>query len=159
MDEMLDDTLESLDDNEDELEEEAQEEVNKVLFQITDGKLGVANGKVGAIPVRCSCRWLRGEADLRLNRSRAGQRRRRLRRTRRWSGPSQGYSALELSRGRIGCTIRQAAGYPLNVRNRHCNKAMRIAIGRHYNALRICVSSSTLSPLSSSLPLSLSSSS
>lgn len=55
MDEMLDDTMESLDDNEDELEEEAQEEVDKVLFQITDGKLGVANGKVGAIPVSRSC--------------------------------------------------------------------------------------------------------
>jgi charged multivesicular body protein 3 len=51
MSEMLDDTMESLDDNEDELEEEAQEEVDKVLWQITDGKLGQANGQVGALPV------------------------------------------------------------------------------------------------------------
>ena len=33
---MIQDTMESLD--EDEIEEEAEEEVNKVLFQITDGK-------------------------------------------------------------------------------------------------------------------------
>lgn len=52
MDEMLDDTMESLDDNEDELEEEAQAEVDKVLFQITDGKLGQAASKVGSLPVR-----------------------------------------------------------------------------------------------------------
>lgn len=51
MDEMLDDTMESLDDNEDELEEEAQAEVDRVLFSITDGKLGQTSGKVGAIPV------------------------------------------------------------------------------------------------------------
>ncbi|KAM0752223.1 hypothetical protein T439DRAFT_299954 [Meredithblackwellia eburnea MCA 4105] len=50
MSEMLDDTMESLDDNEDELEEEAQEEVDQILFQITDGKLGQASGKVGALP-------------------------------------------------------------------------------------------------------------
>ena len=39
MDEMLEDTLASLDDEE-ELEEEADAEVDKVLFEITDGKLG-----------------------------------------------------------------------------------------------------------------------
>ncbi|GAA5860987.1 hypothetical protein JCM8547_007998 [Rhodosporidiobolus lusitaniae] len=50
MSEMMDDTLEALDEDEDELEEEAQEEVDKVLWQITDGKLGQASGKVGEIP-------------------------------------------------------------------------------------------------------------
>lgn len=41
MEEMMDDTLEGLDDDP-ELEEEAEEEVDRVLFEITDGKLGVA---------------------------------------------------------------------------------------------------------------------
>ncbi|SCV71176.1 BQ2448_2764 [Microbotryum intermedium] len=50
MAEMMDDTLDAMDEDEDELEEEAQEEVDKVLWQITDGKLGQANGKVGALP-------------------------------------------------------------------------------------------------------------
>ncbi|ORY92752.1 Snf7 family [Leucosporidium creatinivorum] len=50
MSEMLDDTMEGLDEDEDELEDEAQEEVDKVLWQITDGKLGQTNGKVGALP-------------------------------------------------------------------------------------------------------------
>ncbi|KAL7413053.1 vacuolar sorting protein Vps24 [Mrakia frigida] len=40
MEEMLDDTLESLDEDED-LEEEADAEVDKVLYELTDGKLGV----------------------------------------------------------------------------------------------------------------------
>lgn len=52
MSEMVDDTLDGLDENEDELDEEAQEEVDKVLFQITDGKLGQSNGPVGTLPVR-----------------------------------------------------------------------------------------------------------
>ncbi|GAA6059297.1 hypothetical protein JCM10212_006690 [Sporobolomyces blumeae] len=51
MTEMLDDTMEALDEGEDdELEDEAQEEVDKVLWQITDGKLGQASGKVGTLP-------------------------------------------------------------------------------------------------------------
>jgi len=52
MTEMLDDTMETLDDADEELEDEAQEEVDKVLWQITDGKLGQASasGKVGALP-------------------------------------------------------------------------------------------------------------
>jgi len=41
MEEMIDETLEAVDDDE-ELEEEADEEVEKVLFQLTDGKLGQA---------------------------------------------------------------------------------------------------------------------
>ncbi|KAG7566971.1 hypothetical protein FFLO_01230 [Filobasidium floriforme] len=45
IEEMMDDTMEALDD--DELEEEADAEVEKVLFDLTDGKLGQA-GAVGA---------------------------------------------------------------------------------------------------------------
>ncbi|KAF8339007.1 Snf7 family [Cantharellus anzutake] len=44
MEEMVDDTLEELDQDE-ELEEEANEEVDKVLFELTDGKFG----KVGEV--------------------------------------------------------------------------------------------------------------
>jgi charged multivesicular body protein 3 len=40
MEDMLEDTLEGLDEDP-ELEEEAEEEVDRVLFEITDGKLGV----------------------------------------------------------------------------------------------------------------------
>ena len=45
MEELMEDTLDSgvLGEDEDELEEEAQEEVDKVLYQLTDGKLGQAN--------------------------------------------------------------------------------------------------------------------
>ncbi len=49
MDEMMQDTLEGLDDED--LEEEADAEVDKVLYDLTDGKLGQA-GAVGAeLPV------------------------------------------------------------------------------------------------------------
>ena len=51
MTEMLDDTMETLDEEDEELEDEAQAEVDKVLYQITDGKLGqVDAGKVGELP-------------------------------------------------------------------------------------------------------------
>lgn len=50
MEEMLDDTLEGLDEDP-ELEEEAEEEVDRVLYEITDGKLGVA-GAGKELPVR-----------------------------------------------------------------------------------------------------------
>ncbi|KDE06578.1 hypothetical protein MVLG_03074 [Microbotryum lychnidis-dioicae p1A1 Lamole] len=50
MQEMMDDTLDAIDDDEEEMEEEAQEEVDKMLWQITDGKLGQANGKLGTLP-------------------------------------------------------------------------------------------------------------
>jgi charged multivesicular body protein 3 len=50
MEEMLDETLEGLDEDS-ELEEEAEAEVDQVLFEITDGKLGVA-GQGKALPVR-----------------------------------------------------------------------------------------------------------
>jgi charged multivesicular body protein 3 len=50
MEEMMEETLDSVD-NDDELEEEADAEVDKVLFELTDGKLGQA-GKVGSeLPV------------------------------------------------------------------------------------------------------------
>jgi hypothetical protein len=46
---MMEETLDTVDD--DELEDEADAEVDKVLFELTDGKLGQA-GKVGAeLPV------------------------------------------------------------------------------------------------------------
>jgi charged multivesicular body protein 3 len=41
---MVQDTMEAMDD--DELEEEAEEEVNKVLFQITDGKKVQRSGRM-----------------------------------------------------------------------------------------------------------------
>lgn len=48
MSEMMDDTLDTaLDEDEDQLEDEASEEIEKVLFEITDGKLGTA---VSALP-------------------------------------------------------------------------------------------------------------
>lgn len=48
---MVDDTMDTLDEGEDELEEEAEGEVEKVLFEITAGKLGQA-GKAGTeLPV------------------------------------------------------------------------------------------------------------
>lgn len=43
---MLEDTFESLDPDADELEEEAQEEVDKVLWELTEGKLGEAPSAV-----------------------------------------------------------------------------------------------------------------
>jgi len=46
MEEMVDDTMDILDEEDEELTAEADEEVDKVLFEITDGKLGQA-GKVG----------------------------------------------------------------------------------------------------------------
>jgi charged multivesicular body protein 3 len=51
MEEMMEETLDSVGED-DELEEEADAEVDKVLFELTDGKLGQA-GRVGAeLPVR-----------------------------------------------------------------------------------------------------------
>lgn len=50
MEEMMEESLDSVD-ADDELEEEADAEVDKVLFELTDGKLGQA-GKVGSeLPV------------------------------------------------------------------------------------------------------------
>ena len=51
MEEMLDDTLETVDDDE-ELEEEADAEVDKVLFELTDGQLGKLGAVGSELPVR-----------------------------------------------------------------------------------------------------------
>lgn len=51
MEEMMEETLDSVNDDE-ELEQEADEEVDKVLFELTDGKLGQAGRVGGALPVR-----------------------------------------------------------------------------------------------------------
>lgn len=45
----MEETMEGLDDEE--LEEEADEEVDKVLFELTDGKLGQAGRVGGELPV------------------------------------------------------------------------------------------------------------
>jgi len=66
MEEMLDDTLEGIDDDE-ELEEEADAEVDRVLYELTDGKLGQA-GSVGAeLPALQD----EGEEEAELQRTRA----------------------------------------------------------------------------------------
>ena len=54
MEEMLEDTLQMEDDEE--LEEEADAEVDKVLFDLTEGKLGQAGTGKDELPVRNS-RW------------------------------------------------------------------------------------------------------
>ncbi|WVQ82607.1 hypothetical protein IAT38_004737 [Cryptococcus sp. DSM 104549] len=48
MEEMMEETLDTVDD--DELEEEADAEVDKVLFELTDGKLGQAGAVGSALP-------------------------------------------------------------------------------------------------------------
>jgi hypothetical protein len=50
MEEMMEESLDSINDDE-ELEQEADEEVDKVLFELTDGKLGQAGKVGGALPV------------------------------------------------------------------------------------------------------------
>jgi charged multivesicular body protein 3 len=73
MEEMMEETLDSVDD--DELEDEADAEVDKVLFELTDGKLGQA-GAVGAeLPVST----LLGMTDARLQKKRKAKTRRRCR--------------------------------------------------------------------------------
>ena len=69
MEEMLEDTLESVDEDT-ELEEEAEEEVDRVLFEITDGKLGVA-GAGKELPVRLLC-WCIRDLTLGLDAQRPG---------------------------------------------------------------------------------------
>lgn len=48
MEEMMDETLDGLDEDQDELEDEADAEVDKVLYDLTDGKLGVLGATKGA---------------------------------------------------------------------------------------------------------------
>lgn len=50
MEEMVEDTLDM--DEDEELEEEADAEVDKVLFDLTDGKLGLAGSVSTELPVR-----------------------------------------------------------------------------------------------------------
>ncbi|ORX41293.1 Snf7-domain-containing protein [Kockovaella imperatae] len=50
MSEMMEETLDTIDD--DEIEEEADAEVEKVLFELTDGKLGQAGKVGGELPVK-----------------------------------------------------------------------------------------------------------
>ena len=75
MEEMMDDALDVQE--EDEIEEEANAEVDKVLFELTNGKLGEA-GSVGTeLPVRISPlsgidSWLKGFADI-ANKARGGR--------------------------------------------------------------------------------------
>lgn len=52
MEEMLEDTLEM--DEDEEVEEEADAEVDKVLFDLTNGKLGEAGSVSTELPVRLS---------------------------------------------------------------------------------------------------------
>lgn len=49
MEEMMEETLDSVDDEE--IEEEADAEVDKVLYELTDGKLGQAGAVGAALPV------------------------------------------------------------------------------------------------------------
>ena len=49
MEEMMEETMDMVDD--DEIEEEADAEVDKVLFELTDGKLGQAGRVGGELPV------------------------------------------------------------------------------------------------------------
>ena len=48
---MMDETMDAVNDDE-ELEQEADEEVDKVLYELTDGKLGQAGRVGGELPVR-----------------------------------------------------------------------------------------------------------
>ena len=47
----MDETMDAVNDDE-ELEQEADEEVDKVLYELTDGKLGQAGRVGGELPVR-----------------------------------------------------------------------------------------------------------
>ncbi|KAF9519072.1 hypothetical protein BS47DRAFT_1337640 [Hydnum rufescens UP504] len=51
MEEMIDDTLEDLDEEDEELTEEADLEIEKVLFELTDGKLGQLGSAGKDLPV------------------------------------------------------------------------------------------------------------
>lgn len=73
MEEMMDDTLAMEDDEE--LEEEADAEVDKVLFELTDGKLGLAGSVGTALPV--STYSARSPTCLILSLACGGQTRRR----------------------------------------------------------------------------------
>lgn len=68
MDDMLEDVLEM--DDDEELEEEADAEVDKVLFDLTDGKLGQAGSVQTELPVSILSFEVRGlHADVGVARS------------------------------------------------------------------------------------------
>ena len=54
MDEMMEDTMAEMEDDDDEMEDEANEEVDKVLWQLTDGKLGMAGEVSTKMPANVS---------------------------------------------------------------------------------------------------------
>jgi hypothetical protein len=62
MEEMLEETLDM--DEEDEIEEEADAEVDKVLFELTDGKLGLAGAAGTELPVRPTPSYFSPSHDL-----------------------------------------------------------------------------------------------
>lgn len=69
MEEMMDDALDMNEDEE--LEEEADAEVDKVLAELTDGKLGQAGAVGTGVPVSFSFYWLDSFAEiLEANRTR-----------------------------------------------------------------------------------------
>lgn len=83
MEEMLDDTLEM--DDDEELEEEADAEVDKVLFDLTDGKLGQAGSVQTELPVSVLSFELGGaHADVGVARSRHKTSSTRRRPKKRW---------------------------------------------------------------------------
>jgi charged multivesicular body protein 3 len=61
MEEMLEDTLEM--DEDEELDAEADAEVDKILYDLTNGKLGQAGSVTTELPVseRSCCFWYKGE--------------------------------------------------------------------------------------------------
>lgn len=67
MSEMMDESMDMLDEDAEELDEEADQEVDKILWDLTEGKLGQA-GKVGSeLPVRLLtlCSYFEYLADTR----------------------------------------------------------------------------------------------
>lgn len=87
MSEMVDETMDMLDDDVEELDDEAEAEVDKVLFEITNGKMGDMS-KVGTLPVRPpTCPLLLPTTDKRVL-SRLHSRRKKRRKTRKSCGGS-----------------------------------------------------------------------
>lgn len=69
---MMEETLDTVDD--DEIEDEADAEVDKVLFELTDGKLGQAGKVGGELPVSLAMASGRGRAGLDFGRILGGSR-------------------------------------------------------------------------------------
>lgn len=89
MSEMLDDTMESIDEGEDEeLGEEAEKEVEKILYDITNGKLGQLESGGGRLPVGAIKRTKEGFSVLMTPAYRRKRKRRRKRKIRKLCGGS-----------------------------------------------------------------------